>query len=75
MILIYNKVLVANKDLHKITFITKWGTFTYKTMFLGMINAGTIFQRVMDTTFRRFINRSVVIYMDNITVFLNKHLK
>eukprot|EP00253_Pinus_taeda_P029433 PITA_29433 len=35
----------------------------------GLINAGATFQRAMDTTFRGLINQTVVVYLDDITVF------
>ena len=39
----YNQVLVAEEDRLKTTFITKWGTFSYRRMPFGMINAGATF--------------------------------
>eukprot|EP00253_Pinus_taeda_P022023 PITA_22023 len=35
----------------------------------GLINARATFQRAMDTAFRGLINRTVVVYLDDITVF------
>ena len=51
----YNQVLVAEGDRLKTTFRTKWGTFSYRRMPFGLINAGAAFQRVMDIAFRRLI--------------------
>eukprot|EP00253_Pinus_taeda_P013134 PITA_13134 len=65
----YNQVLVHPDDQLKTTFRTKWGTYAYQKMPFGLINAGATFQRAMDTDFRGFINRTVVIYLDDITVF------
>jgi hypothetical protein len=36
----YNQVLVSEEDRLKTTFRTKWGTFAYKHMPFGLINAG-----------------------------------
>ena len=36
----YNQVLVAPNDQLKTTFKTPWGTFAYKQMSFGLINAG-----------------------------------
>eukprot|EP00253_Pinus_taeda_P010837 PITA_10837 len=68
----YNQVLVHPNDQLKTTFRTKWGTYAYQKMPFGLINAGATFQRAMDTAFRGLINRSVVIYLDDITVFSKK---
>lgn len=66
----YNQLLVANGDQLKKTFNTKWGTYAYRKMPFGLINVGARFQRAMDITFRGLINRSVVVYMDDITLYL-----
>eukprot|EP00253_Pinus_taeda_P027185 PITA_27185 len=65
----YNQVLVHPDDQLKTTFRTKWGTYAYQKMPFGLINAGATFQRDMDTAFRGLINRIVVVYLDDITVF------
>jgi hypothetical protein len=65
----YNQVLVSEEDRLKTTFRTKWGTFSYKHMPFGLINAGETFQRAMDVAFRGLINRCVVVYLDDVTVY------
>ena len=39
----YNQVLVAEQDRLKTTLRTKWGTFAYRRMPFGLINAGATF--------------------------------
>ena len=39
----YTKVLVAEEDILKTTFRTKWGTFSYRRIPFGLINAGATF--------------------------------
>ena len=51
----YNQVLVSEEDRLKTTFKTKWGTFAYRRMPFGLINAGATFQRAMDIAFHRLI--------------------
>ena len=65
----YNQVLVAKEDKHKTTFRTKWGTFAYRRMPFGLINAGATFQRDMDIDCRGLIGRSVVVYLDDAMIF------
>lgn len=47
----YNQVLVAEPDRLKTTFHTKWGTFSYRRMPFGLVNAGATFQRAMNIGF------------------------
>ena len=54
------------------TFRTRWGTFAYRRMPFGLINAGATFQRAMDIAFRGLIGRSAVVYLDDITIFSNR---
>ena len=68
----YNQVLVAEEDRLKMIFRTRWGTFAYRRMPFGLINAGATFQRDMDIAFRGLIGRSVVVYLDDITIFSKK---
>eukprot|EP00253_Pinus_taeda_P031324 PITA_31324 len=65
----YNQILVHPDDQLKTTFRTKWGTYAYQKMPFGLINAGATFQRAMDITFKGLIKRTVVVYLDDITVF------
>jgi len=68
----YNQVLVHPDDRLKTTFRTKWGTYAYQKIPFGLINAGATFQRAMDIAFKGLINKAVVVYLDDITVFLKK---
>ena len=65
----YNQVLVAKEDRLKTTFQTKWVTYAYDKIPFGLINVGETFQWVMDIAFRGLINKFVVVYLDDITVY------
>ena len=68
----YNQVLVVEEDRLKTTFRTRWGTFAYRRMPFGLINVGATFHRAMDIGFRGLIGCSVVLYLDDITIFSKK---
>ena len=73
----YNQVLMSPPDQLKTTFCTPWGTYAYRKIPFALINVGATFQRAMDITFRVLINQSVVVYLDDVTVFSknkNDHL-
>ena len=65
----YNQVLVVEEDRLKTTFRTRWGTFAYRRMPFGLINVGATFHRAMDIDFHGLVGCSVVVYLDDITIF------
>ncbi|KAH9291168.1 hypothetical protein KI387_043635, partial [Taxus chinensis] len=65
----YNQILVRGEDRYKTTFTTKWGTYAYKRMPFGLSNAGATFQRAMDMAFRSLLNKCILVYLDDVTVF------
>ena len=50
----------------------KWGTFTFRHMPFKLTNSEATFQREMDITFRGLMGQSVVVYVDNVTIFSKK---
>ena len=67
----YNQVLVAKGDCLKTTFHTKWGTYAYDQTPFKLINARETFQWAMDITFKGLINKFVVVYLDDKTIYSN----
>jgi hypothetical protein len=63
------KFWYKKRDRLKITFRTKWGTYAYDKMPFGLINAGATFQWAMDIAFRGLLNKSVVVYLNDITIY------
>ena len=69
----YNQIEIAPEDQEKTTFTCPFGTFAYKKMPFGLINVGATFQKVMDISFKGLVNKSVVIYLDDVIVYSKKH--
>ena len=65
----YNQVRVANNDITKTAFRTKYIAYKSVVMNFGMTNAPSTFVTLMNLVFRSLIGKSVVIYLDNIIVF------
>ncbi|KAH9327533.1 hypothetical protein KI387_007711, partial [Taxus chinensis] len=65
----YNQIMVKEDDQFKTAFTTKWGTYAYRKMPFGLSNARATFQRAMDMAFKGLINKIVLIYLDDITIF------
>ena len=72
----YWQVAVNEQDKKKTAFITKHGTYEFNVMPFGLCNAPATFQRLMDKILRPFINKFVVVYLDDITIYsktFNEH--
>ena len=67
-----NQVLFFEQDQLKNTFHTKCRTFTYKIMPFDLMNSRATFQRAMDIAFQGLVGHFVVIYLDDVRVFLKK---
>ncbi|KAF8755465.1 hypothetical protein RHS01_05175 [Rhizoctonia solani] len=68
----YNNVRIKEGDEWKTAFRTKYGLFKYLVMPFGLTNAPAAFQHFMNNLFRDLIDVTVVIYLDNILIFLEK---
>ena len=64
--------MVTPEDRLTTMFRTKWGTYSYRKMPFGLINAGASFQCAMDIAFRGLLGRFVVVYLDDVMVFSKK---
>jgi hypothetical protein len=74
----YNQIMLHPDEQEKTAFTTPWGTFMYAKMPFGLMNAGATFQRAMDIDFADEKDKFIVIYLDDITVYLvsdEEHLK
>ena len=71
----YNQILVKPADVHKTAFTTEWGKFESLVMPFGLTNAPGHFQRFMEDIFSQQLDKTVLIYIDDIIVFGNDLLQ
>ncbi|KAJ9527976.1 hypothetical protein QJQ45_005577 [Haematococcus lacustris] len=77
----YHQIRITEADRPKTAFLTPMGQFQFKVLCFGLTNAPATFQRVMNNVFRPLINKSVLVYIDDILVMSNtaeehvRHLK
>ena len=68
-------VHIADGDEWKTAFRTHYGSFEWSVMPFGLTNAPAAFQRFMNDIFSDLLDVCVVIYLDDILIYLNNMSK
>lgn len=72
---------MKENDVAKTKFRTLYGHYKFLVMSLSITNAPAVFMVLMNRFCRPFLNRSVIVFIDDIIIFLNiekeheKHLR
>ncbi|GBG72716.1 hypothetical protein CBR_g12284 [Chara braunii] len=73
----YHQIEIQPQDRYKTAVKTRYGHFEWIVMPFGLTNAPTTFQAAMTTEFHDLLDRSVLIYLDDILVYsrtLDEHI-
>ena len=65
----YHQIRVAEQDIPKTAFRTRYGHFEFTVLPFGLCNAPATFQRLMNDVFRPYLDKFVIVYLDDILVF------
>ena len=65
----YHQIRIAEQDVEKTTFRTRYGSFEWLVMSFGLIGALGTFCRLGNDLFREFLDSFVIIYIDDIVIF------
>ena len=65
----FHQMKIAELDIPKTAFGTKYGHFEWLVMPFGLVNAPSTFQRMMTDILRPFIDVYVQVYLDNILIY------
>jgi len=74
----YHQILVKAEDVQKSTFRSRYGHYEFLVMPFGVTNAPTIFMDYMDRIFRPFLDKFVVVFIDDILIYshsIEKHVE
>src|ERR1041384_6610575 len=65
----YHQSRVRDVDIPKTAFITRYGSYEYTVMSFGLTNAPATFSRLMNYIFMEYLDKFVVVYLDDIQVY------
>ena len=65
----YHQIRLQDTDVVQTAFNTPFGLYQYRVLPFGLCNAPAVFQNTMNNIFRPFLNKCVLIYLDDILVF------
>ncbi|KAG1468144.1 hypothetical protein G6F56_004012 [Rhizopus delemar] len=70
----FHQVPMEENSKESTAFTTRYGTYHYNTLQMGLVNSPTAFQRLIDLCFRPLINNCLVAYIDDLNIYThNKH--
>ncbi|GJW68700.1 putative reverse transcriptase domain-containing protein [Tanacetum coccineum] len=67
----YHQLRVHEEDILKTAFRTRYGHFEFTIMPFGFTNAPTIFMDLMNRVYKQYLDKFVIVFIDDIQVYSN----
>ncbi len=74
----YHQIRIAEDDIEKTAFRTRYGSFEWLVMSFGLTGTPRTFSRLGNDLFREYLDSFVIIYIDDLVIFsknFEDHLK
>ena len=65
----YHQLMIREQDIPKIAFTTRYMLYEYTVMSFGLTNAPAYFMNIMNKVFMEFLDKFIVVFIDDILVY------
>ena len=65
----YHQLKIREKDIPKTAFTTRYGLYEYTVMSFGLTNAPMYFMNLMNKVLMEYLDKFVVVFIDDILIF------
>lgn len=65
----YHELWIVESDIHKMTFHTRYDHYEFTVVLFGLTNALSVFMSLMHKVFITYLDRFVVVFLDDILIY------